>query len=675
MVYQFGNKQSFSVGGIYHSWIGSEQTVYRAYENGSSQILVDVLGSQGWTTTSSGNVVDNTTANITSIPLNEPFCLDPLTSKLHLLYATLESSGSKPVLYHKSSSDGGSTWSSRHTLDDGTIHSTNRFYRVGIVAYNDYLTCVYVSLDGSLFTSDGLYEVHSSDAGATWSSPAKLYTSPVDPDEPNIYLGEDGTAHICWYDPGVLSNTGGDVYYAGGTFNGAGWTWPGSASRLTTSELWGRTRIFGSNGTLMITGNINWPSGPNVDVGLLRSTDNGASWGTTHTVGYHLGTNFTSHPWGDLSGDRGAIVWLLNTTPQQYYVIFTTNAGACWTSDSPIVPFTSASSSGDAPFLALTRDTVVAAGIDGTTEIWASYPLFAPDPAITASIDNFNRADENPLSNGGKWTLGLGLSNNLKLVSNQIRRQLGSGSFDRSADYRNDASYTGSCEIYIDCVTAGGQLCLDFYTSAQSGYQFSVNDGNDFATNALINLWSAGSFVGTEVSDGVTVQVSGDRYCLRLDLNCVVGLRYNSATGKWMELVRWTDTTQRTSMLGEVELAGTVGVPVFDNFGGGQLFAPVNVTAPWVKGAARNGQTIYVSEGSWATGLGKDPTRFGYQWQSSANQGSTWSNISRAVLPFYTVTATDSTQYRCQVTAKNSIGTTTVNSPAISANRYLLVRR
>ena len=64
---------------------------------------------------------------------------------------------------------------------------------------------------------------------------------------------------------------------------------------------------------------------------------------------------------------------------------------------------------------------------------------------------------------------------------------------------------------------------------------------------------------------------------------------------------------------------------------------PVNTIAPSISGAALQGQTLSAATGSWSP----TPTSFAYQWQSSADGGSTWANIGGATGSTYAVATAD----------------------------------
>ena len=90
--------------------------------------------------------------------------------------------------------------------------------------------------------------------------------------------------------------------------------------------------------------------------------------------------------------------------------------------------------------------------------------------------------------------------------------------------------------------------------------------------------------------------------------------------------------------------------------------APVNTQPPSISGAALRGTTLLASQGTW-TGVGN---AYAYQWQSSPDSGTTWSNIKNATAADYPVAQADEgAELRVQVTGSNPDGTLTVASQAV----------
>ncbi len=655
---RFGPTMTVAAPSTERMHLGYGKTVLRAYYDGGGNIKVAKSTNQSYTFGAAATV--DSTAGDNDVMLNEPFCRDPVTGRVHLLYGrNIDNGGAPPVLCHKYSDDDGATWSAEHVLDDGGTRGNNRFYRVGIVAYDGVVVVVHSSCDAAVFTTDGfVWETTSTDGGDTWPAIAKLYTSgTVNPSEPNIALGVDGSVHVSWYDPGVLANQGGDVYYVRGLISGGDITWPGSPTQLTSGKVYGRTRVFTSNGVVMIVGNSTWGA-DEADVGLGRSTDNGDNWTWNDTLVTHTPTFPLDHPWGVIDTDRAAIIWNDNSD-SKYKVIISHDAGETWT--LPIEPF-AATNNDAASQLVLTDDLLIAFGGIGSNYAWSVYPLFSPAMLATDMVDAFDRADENPLSDGGNWSKNPNDANNLKLVSQAVTRQGAPGTFDRSGSQRNDIviSTGGSGEVYATCRGDGGEVDLYLWDpSITSGYQVHAAD-SDFGNTMVLERLSPGSTIGLGSESGLQLNTD-DAYTLRVIDSQVVGYRYDSTEKAWHEFARETDTTYRTGLLPAIDIAGSAGAPIMDDFGGGELVAPSNTTRPTITGTLAVGQVLSCDAGAWATANGATPTRTAYQWQRW--NGSTWVDIDLAALPFYTVVSADLLQpVRCLVTGKNSVGATSVGS-------------
>ncbi len=81
--------------------------------------------------------------------------------------------------------------------------------------------------------------------------------------------------------------------------------------------------------------------------------------------------------------------------------------------------------------------------------------------------------------------------------------------------------------------------------------------------------------------------------------------------------------------------------------------APVAASAPAVTGTDRVGQTLTATAGTWSPAA----TSYAYQWQRSANGGSSWTSISGATASTHVTVAADAEDdVRVLVTASNAYG-------------------
>ncbi|MGH2888189.1 MAG: hypothetical protein ACRDNJ_01030, partial [Solirubrobacteraceae bacterium] len=91
---------------------------------------------------------------------------------------------------------------------------------------------------------------------------------------------------------------------------------------------------------------------------------------------------------------------------------------------------------------------------------------------------------------------------------------------------------------------------------------------------------------------------------------------------------------------------------------------PVNTAAPLIAGSPRRTSTLTVSSGSW-NGVGNT---LGYEWQRSADGGSTWATIAGATSAAYTLALADEADVvRALVTATNADGSVPAASAATAA--------
>ena len=89
---------------------------------------------------------------------------------------------------------------------------------------------------------------------------------------------------------------------------------------------------------------------------------------------------------------------------------------------------------------------------------------------------------------------------------------------------------------------------------------------------------------------------------------------------------------------------------------------PANTVPPSLSGTAKDGVALTAAKGTW-TGAG--PITYTYQWQTTSDGGTTWTDIPGATATTYTPPAGSAgTQVRVIVTATNSGGATQAASPA-----------
>jgi hypothetical protein len=191
----------------------------------------------------------------------------------------------------------------------------------------------------------------------------------------------------------------------------------------------------------------------------------------------------------------------------------------------------------------------------------------------TGVIDSFNRANEDPLSDGGKWSIGpddFGGTNNFRVASNVAAQGTAAG----SNGYRNDQDYGPDCEVYctIDLVPSTAIVlyarCVNIGAGTTDGYACYFNfSGTD---DALICRVDNDGLVG--LGSAITAPASyanGDK----LGLECIGSTiaAYVFQSGSWTQLGTRSD--------GAYTAAGKIGVKIsdagangrMDDFGGGTV--------------------------------------------------------------------------------------------------------
>lgn len=206
----------------------------------------------------------------------------------------------------------------------------------------------------------------------------------------------------------------------------------------------------------------------------------------------------------------------------------------------------------------------VGIGLRGTTgrldDFRAESLSPPPTPDPTPILDSFDRANENPLSDGGKWSndvLGSGESG-LKIVSNQLACSYAS---TRTA-WRNDQRYGPDTEVTVTVDTKPGvgnvvRLYARLQTPGSAsfdGYElrFLHNSGTD---QVLIERVDASVFTTLRTVDQELT--AGDELKLRVIGSSIQAWRYDGLS--WSEVGEVSDSTYTGRGYVGVGLRGTSG--------------------------------------------------------------------------------------------------------------------
>jgi hypothetical protein len=185
---------------------------------------------------------------------------------------------------------------------------------------------------------------------------------------------------------------------------------------------------------------------------------------------------------------------------------------------------------------------------------------------VNGIIDDFQRANENPLSHGGLWTNPLITGDsNLQVAGTSFCS--GTNPVSTSSAYRNNVSYGPDVEVYATARLTDGAALADLYArfdvAAQNGY-FLTWDGT---TTWRIRRMTGGS--NTTLGSNITQAVAtGDKF----GLECIgsnISFYFKVGAGAWTQIATRSDSTYTgAGRIGSRINGNVMGI---DDFGGGTL--------------------------------------------------------------------------------------------------------
>lgn len=189
----------------------------------------------------------------------------------------------------------------------------------------------------------------------------------------------------------------------------------------------------------------------------------------------------------------------------------------------------------------------------------------------SAIVDNFNRADEEPVTN---WT---DLDNGFQLISSTVK-----GDTNAQNNYASwNTQYGPDCECYITCVEdpGGGGTSLWLRMDSQDvdrdvwdGYRVWVDGGASTAQISRIDNGAA-TALGTAATYNIA---AGDRIGLEIIGSTITV--YKDTGGGWASVTSETDATY--SNIGYTAIGLFSNNIDWDDFGAGTI-APGGVANPW----------------------------------------------------------------------------------------------
>jgi peptidoglycan/xylan/chitin deacetylase (PgdA/CDA1 family) len=185
-------------------------------------------------------------------------------------------------------------------------------------------------------------------------------------------------------------------------------------------------------------------------------------------------------------------------------------------------------------------------------------------PGVTPVLDNFNRADEDPLSGGGNWTSATSLGG-AKLQDNAVASSVTTTSTSLWKD-----SYPGDVEARATILTAtnnsGVYARASLNGSGQvSGYIWQWLGATGSPPSFVLSRIDANNLTTLATFGGFSLD-SGDQLALRVIGSSLEGWVYH--LGAWQKVASATDTTYQTGKIG-VRPRGLVSI--MDDFAGGSV--------------------------------------------------------------------------------------------------------
>lgn len=214
-----------------------------------------------------------------------------------------------------------------------------------------------------------------------------------------------------------------------------------------------------------------------------------------------------------------------------------------------------------------------------------AVPAFAAFPT-TPVLDDFNRADENPLSTAGSWGASIlsGTHGTFKLVSNAIQDDSAADGSSSGQAYRDDQNYGPGVEAYVTILNPWANNASDFWffvhgrsegSSAVDGYMAVAyyTSGTWYYTVQRLD-----NEVATELTPsaeaGPTL-ANGDKLGIEATAAGVFTWYYKPAAGAWGQASGVSTRSDSTYTSGHIGVSKGFHdtTSTLDDFGGGNIVA------------------------------------------------------------------------------------------------------
>lgn len=190
----------------------------------------------------------------------------------------------------------------------------------------------------------------------------------------------------------------------------------------------------------------------------------------------------------------------------------------------------------------------------------------------TTSVIDIGNRTEDPLSNGGKWTVIAWAGGGAHLVDDGSTITASSAAF--CGMYWNPSAFT-DCEAYATVNGTGSPSYVVYaraQTAAANGYDISTAGGNVLLQKAV-----AGSY--STLATLVYPTVAGDKIGISCIGTTITGYLFKASTGLWQAVGSVTDSTFASGFVALQTNLSSVGAG-FSNVGGGAVISGVSPVLP-----------------------------------------------------------------------------------------------
>lgn len=205
----------------------------------------------------------------------------------------------------------------------------------------------------------------------------------------------------------------------------------------------------------------------------------------------------------------------------------------------------------------------------------------------TSVLDNFNRANENPLSTAGNWGAPIhdpatGGAMTMKLVSNAIQDDSLADGGGSGQAYWDGANFGPGAEVFVTIPTWWANASSDFWlwmhgrsegSSAMDGYKLYVSTSGG---NNIWQLYRLDNEVATQLGADLGTQniSNGDAIGLECTASGIFQAYYKASGGGWATVGSTRSESTYTSGHIGVSKGFNDTTSSLDDFGGGTIVSP-----------------------------------------------------------------------------------------------------